>query len=240
MRCVAAPWRDPAQLVPRSPDVPDSTRPDPQERNTSHPDGGPEASRMTATARRKIGTLGTQIERSFQWLDSAAAAGVSEQEKYRRRDLLHALKSRREQLQVALKRNQQQAASRDGLLAGSSAGRVAAIETEATAALDNRGLLSMQQQVMQQQDQELDFMEKTINSTKHIALTIGEPGRWRAALARAATFAALREGAYVAGQAPLPLAHPPGLPPCRRPPPCASGALTRPASGQQPRLRWWM
>jgi SYP5 family syntaxin len=139
---------------------------------------------MTATARRKIGTLGTQIERLFQWLDSADAAGVSEQEKYRRRDLLHALKSRREQLQVALKRNQQQAAGRESLMAGSSVGRVAAIETEATAALDQRGLLSLQHQVMQQQDQELEHMERTITSTKHIALTIGEPAAGSAAAGR--------------------------------------------------------
>lgn len=146
-----------------------------QERNTSYPNGGPEASRMTATARRKTGTLGTQIDKLFQWLDSAESSGVSEQEKYRRRDNLHALKSRREQLLVALKRNQQGASNRESLMAGSSSvARVAAIETEATAALDNRGLLQLQQNVIQQQDQELEYMERTIGSTKHIALTIGE------------------------------------------------------------------
>jgi SYP5 family syntaxin len=130
---------------------------------------------MTATARRKTGTLGTQIDKLFQWLDSAESSGVSEQEKYRRRDNLHALKSRREQLLVALKRNQQGASNRESLMAGSSSvARVAAIETEATAALDNRGMLQLQQNVIQQQDQELEYMERTIGSTKHIALTIGE------------------------------------------------------------------
>ena len=130
---------------------------------------------MTATARRKLGTLGTSIDRLFQWLDAPEASGIGEQEKYRRRDLLHALKSRREQLLVALKRSQQQAANRDVLMPGGSSGvgQVAAIETEATAALDNRGLVQLQQQVMQQQDQELEHMEKSIHSTKHIALAIG-------------------------------------------------------------------
>lgn len=33
-----------------------------QERNLKHPDGGPEASRITAAARRKLGTLGTLLD----------------------------------------------------------------------------------------------------------------------------------------------------------------------------------
>jgi hypothetical protein len=55
--------------------------------------------------------------------------------------------------------------SREALVAGSQQ-RSAAKETEATAELDNRGLLQLQQQVMQQQDQELEQMEKTVISTK--------------------------------------------------------------------------
>ena len=44
--------------------------------------------------------------------------------------------------------------------------RPAGKETEVTAELDNRGLVQLQQQVMQQQDRELEQMEKTIISTK--------------------------------------------------------------------------
>jgi len=40
----------------------------------SHPDGGPGASRITAAARRKLGTLGTSLDQLFKWLDSAEAA----------------------------------------------------------------------------------------------------------------------------------------------------------------------
>ena len=33
-----------------------------QERNIKYPEGGPEASRITATARRKLGTLGSLLD----------------------------------------------------------------------------------------------------------------------------------------------------------------------------------
>jgi SYP5 family syntaxin len=145
-----------------------------QERNMNHPDGGPEASRITAAARRKLGTLGTSLDQLFKWLDSADAQVLGEQEKFRRRDLLHALKNRREQIQQSIKRSQQ--GDRDALLAGgtTAAQQQRAKETEATAELDNQGLVQLQQQVTQQQDHELEQMEKTVISTKHIALTIGE------------------------------------------------------------------
>lgn len=58
---------------------------------------------------------------------------------------------------------------RDALLAGSSgtsAQQQRAKETEATAELDNKGLVQLQQQIMQQQDHELEQMEKTVVSTK--------------------------------------------------------------------------
>lgn len=57
---------------------------------------------------------------------------------------------------------------RDALLAGSMTAQQQqrAKETEATAELDNQGLVQLQQQVMQQQDQELEQMEKTVISTK--------------------------------------------------------------------------
>jgi len=48
----------------------------PQERNLNHPEGGPEASRLTASARRKLGTLGTQVEKLSQWLDSSEASDL--------------------------------------------------------------------------------------------------------------------------------------------------------------------
>lgn len=105
--------------------------------------------------------------------------GSTENERNRRRDLVAALRSRREQMLALLKREAPRVA-RDTLLGGASSGvggRAAAApdghETEATAELGNRGLLSMQQQVMQQQDEELESLERTVVGTKHIALQVG-------------------------------------------------------------------
>lgn len=152
-----------------------------QDRNVDHPDGGPEASRMTAAARRKLGTLGTSLDGLFRWLDSDDANVLSEQERFRRRDLLHVLKNRREQAQQSLKR-QQQHSEREALMAGGGRGGSGGAggagggprETETTAQLDTRGLLQLQEQVMQQQDRELEQMERTVTNTKYVAVTIGE------------------------------------------------------------------
>jgi len=37
---------------------------------------GPESSRKTAAARRKLGTLGTEVDRLLKWLDSQEASGL--------------------------------------------------------------------------------------------------------------------------------------------------------------------
>ncbi|PNW70184.1 hypothetical protein CHLRE_17g709350v5 [Chlamydomonas reinhardtii] len=146
-----------------------------QERNLRHPNGGPEASRLSAAARKKLGTLGVQLDKLLRWLDSPEADSLSEPEKNRRRDLIHDLRGRREGMQMSIKRSTG-AADRDALFsgAGPSSGPLPPRETEATAELDNRGLLGLQQAVMRRQDEELAAMEKTVASTKHIALAIGE------------------------------------------------------------------
>ncbi|GAX76115.1 hypothetical protein CEUSTIGMA_g3558.t1 [Chlamydomonas eustigma] len=148
-----------------------------QERNVNS-STGPEASRKTATARRKLGTLGTEIARLLRWLESDQASGLSESEKNRRRDSLYDLRSRREQMQYAMKRSNGQP-ERDALFKGMQPGSSSKAghqtkETETTAELDSRGLLNLQQQIMKNQDMELEHMEKAIGSTKHIAVAIGE------------------------------------------------------------------
>lgn len=47
-----------------------------QERNTRHPTGGPEASRLSAAARKKLGTLGVTLEKLLKWLDSQEAGSL--------------------------------------------------------------------------------------------------------------------------------------------------------------------
>lgn len=73
----------------------------------------------------------------------------------------------------ALKREQPHS-SRSTLLAGAPGAGAAPRETESTAELGSRGLLSLQQQVMQQQDTELDELERSVHTTKHVALQINE------------------------------------------------------------------
>ena len=55
---------------------------------------------------------------------------------------------------------------------GRSAG--AGAETLRTADLDSRGLLQLQADAMAQQDAELEALERSVASTKHIALTVNE------------------------------------------------------------------
>ncbi|MEW5311316.1 MAG: hypothetical protein WDW38_003043 [Sanguina aurantia] len=145
-----------------------------QERNLKYPEGGQDASRMTASARRKIGTLGTLIEKLVRALDAPECATLSESEKNRRRDLLYELRNRREQMQHSIKRSAG-AAGRNSLFEGASgSGSKPHVtkETDATAELETSGLLGLQQQIMSSQDQELEQMEKAIGHTKHVAIAI--------------------------------------------------------------------
>ena len=105
--------------------------------------------------------------------------------------MLSALKLRKDQLQSSLRRTQNQddrcccrpscpsAAvvqtskypdiawlGRSSLLQPGQSRASPAAETAATAGLENRELLQMQQQVMSQQDEDLDQLEKTITGTK--------------------------------------------------------------------------
>jgi SYP5 family syntaxin len=45
-----------------------------QERNMNHPQGGPEASRLTASARRKLGSLAASLDALYAWLDGPEAS----------------------------------------------------------------------------------------------------------------------------------------------------------------------
>ena len=75
----------------------------------------------------------------------------------------------------SLKRPQEQpgGAARSALLGGGSGGGGGSKETDHTAELGNQGLLLQQQAVMQQQDRELEALERTVVGTKHIALQVG-------------------------------------------------------------------
>ncbi|KAK9819807.1 hypothetical protein WJX72_002665 [[Myrmecia] bisecta] len=145
-----------------------------QDRNVRYPTGGPDASRITAVARRKLGSLGTAVDNLRDLLEADEGTATTENEKNRRRDLVTALRARREQMLQSLKRDQN-ASNRSSLLeSGKGSSAAVARETDRTADLDNRGILQMQQHVMREQDAELAELEKTVTSTRHIALTIDQ------------------------------------------------------------------
>lgn len=74
----------------------------------------------------------------------------------------------------ALKRDQPHS-SRSALLdMPGSAAQPIGRETDTTAELNNRGLVTMQRQVLQQQDNELEHLERSVITTKHVALQINE------------------------------------------------------------------
>lgn len=144
-----------------------------QERNVKHPTGGPEASRMSAVARRKLASLGTLLDQLADMLESPECVVLSEHEKNRRRDLTTALRNRREQMQLSLKRDHGQQ-DRAALMQQAGQSSSPARETDRTAELDNMGMLEMQQDVMQEQDLNLAAMEQSVASTRHLALTINQ------------------------------------------------------------------
>lgn len=84
----------------------------------------------------------------------------------------------REKMQASLKREAPRVA-REALLGGAGSSGSAAgggRETDATAELNNAGLLQLQQQVMTQQDAALESLERTVVGTKHIALQVRHGG----------------------------------------------------------------
>jgi len=174
-----------------------------QERNTRHPDGGPGASRLSANARRGLGTLGAALD----GLRAAAAADdqplppspspspsspgrqprVTEAERHRRLDAVAALRARREALLLQLRRpasdaggnagggaSSSQEQQQQGQQRGQQQGQQRPRETAETAPLDSVALLDSQRQAMDRQDRELEGLEKTVRSTRHVALAVGE------------------------------------------------------------------
>ncbi|CAI5497618.1 unnamed protein product [Closterium sp. Naga37s-1] len=88
----------------------------------------------------------------------------------RREDLLLALRFKAKEMAAVLT-SAQSAANRSALL-GRDGRSLVAVETERTASRDNKGLVALQQEIMQEQDSELEELESTVATTKHIALTI--------------------------------------------------------------------
>lgn len=89
----------------------------------------------------------------------------SENEKNRRRNLLLGLRQDRDDMIQSLKRPLQQTSS------GTSRSR---FETDATAERNNQQLLVMQTALMQEQDDALEHLDRSVVTTKNIAIQIND------------------------------------------------------------------
>eukprot|EP00897_Mesotaenium_endlicherianum_P006494 jgi/Mesen1/5873/ME000299S05000 len=133
---------------------------------------GEDISRLVSASRRKLNVLSSKADRLENLLQSAPdRVRISEREARRREDMLLGIRYKIKQMSAQLSANQQ--ANRNALI-GDGGSVHPAVETERTANLDSRGVVNLQKQMMQDQDEELATLESTVSSTKHIAIAINE------------------------------------------------------------------
>eukprot|EP00235_Prasinoderma_singulare_P008509 CAMPEP_0119168040 /NCGR_PEP_ID=MMETSP1315-20130426/6955_1 /TAXON_ID=676789 /ORGANISM="Prasinoderma singularis, Strain RCC927" /LENGTH=245 /DNA_ID=CAMNT_0007161515 /DNA_START=243 /DNA_END=980 /DNA_ORIENTATION=- len=139
------------------------------------------AARLASQARRRVNALRARLDALAAALRSPRMGGVTERELQRRADMVERMRARADALggMIARPRGGGGAGERDALFGGrggrgGGASSSAPQETERTAALDNAGLLTMQEQVMSEQDDQLEDLSRIVGSTKHVALAVNE------------------------------------------------------------------
>ncbi|KAF7819179.1 syntaxin-52-like [Senna tora] len=137
---------------------------------SSQPSSGPETPRHLSAARRKITILRTKIE-ILQSLISTLPSQqpITGKEINRRQDQLANLSSKANQMATTL--NMSGLANRDSLLGPDKKSEEV---MNKAAGLDNQGLVGFQRQIIKEQDSDLEKLEETVISTKHIALAVNE------------------------------------------------------------------
>ncbi|KAL8873791.1 MAG: hypothetical protein Q9174_000801 [Haloplaca sp. 1 TL-2023] len=150
----------------------------------------------SATAKKyliKAGTMVTSLEQGLKTLgnDSWGREKLGDGEMRRRRDLIESAKKEREGLEnllnaMAAKSSldasiaQVAAKDKDKLVNGTGGapkkpvGRVLGKETDRTRALDNQGVLQLQQQLMQEQDEDVNILAQAVARQKQIGVEIQE------------------------------------------------------------------
>ncbi|KAB2015525.1 hypothetical protein ES319_D08G032000v1 [Gossypium barbadense] len=135
---------------------------------SSLPASGPETQRHASAIRRKITILGTRLDGLQSLLSRPTGKPLTEKEMNRRKDMVANLRSKVNQMASAF--NMSNFANRDSLLGPESK----PYAMSRTVGLDNSGLVGLQRQIMKEQDEDLEKLEETIVSTKHIALAVNE------------------------------------------------------------------
>ncbi|KHG18509.1 Syntaxin-51 -like protein [Gossypium arboreum] len=127
---------------------------------SSLPVSGPETQRHASAIRRKITILGTRLDGLQSLLSRPTGKPLTEKEMNRRKDMVANLRSKVNQMASAF--NMSNFANRDSLLGPESKPDA----MSRTVGVDNSGLV--------EQDEDLEKLEETIVSTKHIALAVNE------------------------------------------------------------------
>ncbi|KNA17320.1 hypothetical protein SOVF_080990 [Spinacia oleracea] len=131
---------------------------------------GPESQRHFSAIRRKITILGNRLDSLEALLPKLPSKQtITERELNRRKDMLSNLRTKTNEMATTL--NMSTYANRDSLL-GPDTKPVDAV-TRASG-LDNQGIVSLQRQIMREQDDGLEQLEESVVFTKHIALTVNE------------------------------------------------------------------
>ena len=149
-----------------------------------------EASAQAKKSLVRAGTVMGNLEKGLQSFSSSSATGSSslgEGELRRRRDLLSSAKRERDGLEsllnaMAAKATVDAAVASAGdkaSLVGAKhqkpvSGRVLGKETEKTRALDNQGVLQLQKQLMQDQDEDVTVLAKAVARQKELGIQIQE------------------------------------------------------------------
>ncbi|KAG0577015.1 hypothetical protein M758_5G104400 [Ceratodon purpureus] len=123
-----------------------------------------EGIRIVSVTRRKLAMLNNKMDRLESLLQSAR---LDEKEMARRQSMLVDIRYKGKQMSASLSSAQ---ANRNSLMEGG----IAPVETSRTKGMDNSGLVNLQRQIMKEQDQDLENLEHTVLSTKHIALAVNE------------------------------------------------------------------
>ncbi|KAK4282007.1 hypothetical protein QN277_013437 [Acacia crassicarpa] len=134
------------------------------------PPSGPETQRHLSAARRKVTILRTKVEILQSLLTTLPGKQPkSGKEMHRRQDLIANLSSKANEMAATL--NMSGLANRDSLLGPD---RKSEEVMKQAASLDNQGLVGFQRQIIKEQDEDLEKLEETVTSTKHIALAVNE------------------------------------------------------------------
>lgn len=127
-----------------------------------------EGTRIASVSRRKLAVLNNKLDRLESLLQSSPWKGnLNEKEMYRRQNMLMDLRDKSKKMSSSLSSGH---ANRESLMEGG----IAPVETSRTQGLDNSGLVNLQRQIMKEQDEDLENLEITVHSTKHIALAVNE------------------------------------------------------------------